>query len=373
MSFTQQLLAWFDDHGRKDLPWQQQISPYRVWISEIMLQQTQVSTVIPYFQRFMERFPDINGLAKAPQDEVLALWTGLGYYARARNLHKAAQLISEQYQGRFPETLDEVVALPGIGRSTAGAILSISHQQRHPILDGNVKRVLTRYHAIQGWPGQSAIEKLLWQRADEHTPKQRNADYTQAIMDLGATLCRRSKPACPHCPVQAGCQGFAQDLVTQLPTPKPKKQTPVRSTVMLLVTNTEGHVLLQQRPPSGIWGGLWSFPELDTGTAADIEHWCQQQLGRNVTALQRWPALRHTFSHFHLDIKPVVLRTHVCRNTVRDDAGQIWHPPAQTPHFGLATPVKQLLEQLDAGHQTEGQLILNNPDACIIEAEQGVC
>jgi len=346
MSFTQQLLAWFDDHGRKDLPWQQNINPYRVWISEIMLQQTQVSTVIPYFQRFMASFPSINDLAKAPQDEVLAHWTGLGYYARARNLHKAAQLIVEQHQGVFPEAIDEVIALPGIGRSTAGAILSISGQQRHPILDGNVKRVFTRYHAIQGWPGQSAIEKTLWQHANKHTPDQRNADYTQAIMDLGATLCRRSKPDCDNCPVKSGCQGLAQDIVAQLPTPKPKKQTPVRSTVMLLITNADGQVLLKQRPPSGIWGGLWSFPEIDKSAEADIKDWCEQQLGQVVTIHQRWPALRHTFSHFHLDIKPVVLLAENCDNSIRDDTGQVWHPPALAPNFGLAAPVKQLLQQL---------------------------
>lgn len=353
MSFTQQLLAWFDEHGRKDLPWQQAISPYRVWVSEIMLQQTQVSTVIPYFERFMTSFPELHNLAQAPQDEVLAHWTGLGYYARARNLHKAAQHIVEHYQGLFPESLDEVIALPGIGRSTAGAILSISRQQRQPILDGNVKRVLTRYHAIQGWPGQSSIEKALWLRADEHTPDQRNADYTQAIMDLGATLCRRSKPQCDRCPVQSGCQGLAQALVAQLPTPKPKKQTPVRNTVMLLITNAEGQVLLHQRPPSGIWGGLWSFPEIDNGSQAEIQTWCEQQLGQAVSLHQRWPALRHTFSHFHLDIKPVVLHAQTCSDTVRDDAGQIWHSPAQAANFGLAAPVKQLLQQLDASNQAK--------------------
>ncbi len=346
-SFSTQLLHWFDVHGRKDLPWQQMQSPYRVWISEIMLQQTQVTTVIPYFERFMQHFPDVVALANAPQDEVLHLWTGLGYYARARNLHQAAQQIRDEFAGEFPLTLDEVVALPGIGRSTAGAILSLSKQQRHAILDGNVKRVLARYHAIAGWPGTPIIEKQMWQLAERHTPQQRNSDYTQAIMDLGATLCRRSKPLCGSCPVRDGCQGQAQGIQNQLPTPRPKKNIPTRRVTMLLLQDEHNAVLLQQRPPSGIWGGLWSLPELDAESSdADLIHWCKNELGYAATVVQRGTRVRHTFSHFHLEIAPVVARITGADNAIRDVSNRRWYNTAAPDTLGLAAPVKRLLEVL---------------------------
>lgn len=343
-SFSQLLLRWFDQHGRHDLPWQIDRSPYRVWISEIMLQQTQVTTVIPYFERFMGRFPDVEHLASAKLDEVLHLWTGLGYYARARNLHKAAQIVQRDFAGQFPHTLDNVLALPGIGRSTAGAILAQSLGQRHAILDGNVKRVLTRLHAITGWPGQKPVEAQLWQLAEAYTPDARLADYTQAIMDLGATLCRRRQPHCDTCPVHRRCQACLQDSVSQYPSPKPKKTLPVRQTRMLVLQDQRGQFFLQQRPPSGIWGGLWSFPECPL--EADIENWCQQQLGLNIGPVQQADILRHTFSHFHLEIQPLRARLKDHTDCIMEATASVWYNTRQPDALGLPGPVKQLLEQL---------------------------
>jgi A/G-specific adenine glycosylase len=346
-SFSTRLLHWFDTHGRKDLPWQQEQSPYRVWVSEIMLQQTQVSTVIPYFMRFMQRLPDVIALANAPQDEVLHLWTGLGYYARARNLHKAAQQIRDEFKGEFPLEIEQVVALPGIGRSTAGAILSLSKQQRHAILDGNVKRVLARYHAIEGWPNTPSIEKEMWRLAEQHTPQQRNGDYTQAIMDMGATLCTRSKPLCAFCPMRDDCQAYAQGVQNSLPTPRPKKEIPTRRVMMVLLQDEYDAVLLQQRPPSGIWGGLWSLPELDADSSdAAIMQWCEDEFGCSAKIEQRGDLLHHTFSHFHLEIAPVVARITGSSNAVRDNGNSVWYNPAMPDARGLAAPVKKLLEML---------------------------
>ncbi len=252
--FQQNILTWFDQHGRKDLPWQKDISPYRVWLSEIMLQQTQVTTVIPYFNAFIEKFPDINTLANAPLDEVLHLWSGLGYYARARNLHKTAQLIAEL--GYFPDSLEALNKLPGIGLSTAGAILSIAFNKSHPILDGNVKRVLTRFKAVSGWSGDSGVNKQLWAISAQLTPKQRVADYTQAIMDLGATLCTRNKPKCDACPIKSFCIAKLTDTVALFPAPKPTKFIPTKKLTLLLLRNIDHSILLEKRPPTGIWGGL---------------------------------------------------------------------------------------------------------------------
>lgn len=342
---SQRLLNWFDQHGRHDLPWQVDRKPYRVWVSEIMLQQTQVTTVIPYFENFMARFPDIEYLASAKLDEVLHLWTGLGYYARARNLHKAAQMIETEHTGQFPESFDEVLALPGIGRSTAGAILAQSLGQRHAILDGNVKRVLTRLHTIEGWPGQKAVEQQLWQLAEKYTPNAKLADYTQAIMDLGATVCTRSKPHCDSCPVNEHCQACKQGKVSLYPSPKPKKALPVRQTRMLLLQDAQGHFLLQQRPPSGIWGGLWSFPECPL--EIDLNAWCEQQLGLEIGPVQQEAMLRHTFSHFHLDIHPVRARLKDHTDRVMEAAATLWYNTHQPDALGLPGPIKQMLEQLD--------------------------
>ncbi len=342
--FAERVLQWFDRHGRKDLPWQQSISPYRVWVSEIMLQQTQVATVIPYYARFMARFPDLASLADAPQDEVLHHWSGLGYYARARNLHRAAQQVRDEHGGVFPETMAAVGALPGVGRSTAGAILSLALGQHWPILDGNVKRVLARYFAVPGWPGQAAVLKRLWSLSEQLTPAARVADYNQAMMDLGATLCTRARPDCGRCPLGGGCQARAQGDVQAYPGRRPRKDLPVRAVQMLILHDPAGRVLLQQRPPAGIWGGLWGFPEL--ALEASVEAWCADNLGGVVGMDRALAARRHTFSHFHLDIHPIkiLLKEPGCR--VMEGAGQVWYNPAQPDARGLAAPVARLLQEI---------------------------
>lgn len=352
MTFATRLLAWYDRNGRKNLPWHRDRSPYRVWVSEIMLQQTQVATVIPYFERFMQRFPAVSDLAAAELDEVLHLWTGLGYYARARNLHRAAQVIAAEHGGRFPEAFDAVLALPGIGRSTAGAILAQALDQRHAILDGNAKRVLARYHAVEGWPGKPAVEKQLWQHAETHTPHSRVADYTQAIMDLGATLCRRGRPDCSACPLHADCEAHRLGREAGFPSPRPKKTLPVRRTCMLLLANGRGEVLLEQRPPSGIWGGLWSLPELDPEQPP--EDWARQQLGTGLRRRQTWPVLRHTFSHFHLEITPIVAELGKNRaDSVLEDPRRVWYNCASPDARGLAAPIRTLLERLQSESRQE--------------------
>ena len=343
-SFAGRVLTWFDQHGRKDLPWQYDTSPYRVWVSEIMLQQTQVRTVIPYFGRFMQRFPDVQALAAAPIDEVLHLWTGLGYYARARNLHRAAQEVCSEHAGNFPRDLEGLQSLPGIGRSTAGAILAIAFAQRASILDGNVKRVLARFHAVAGWPGHTAVHRQLWDFAEQHTPQQRVADYTQAMMDLGATLCTRSRPRCAECPLQASCSAHAQGLEGEFPGKKPRKVLPVRSTVFLILRDRQGHVLLQQRPASGIWGGLWCFPELDSVEAA--APWCRDRLGREPSATLPGPPFRHTFSHYHLDIQPLHVQLALQPEAVMEASDQLWYNVKKPLEIGLAAPVARLLASL---------------------------
>ncbi len=343
--FQQQLLAWFDQHGRKTLPWQQSITPYRVWLSEVMLQQTQVATVVPYFERFLATFPTVEELAAADIDQVLHLWTGLGYYARGRNLHKAARQVVEQHDGEFPATLEQLEALPGIGRSTAGAILSIAHRVATPILDGNVKRVLARLHAVEGWSGQSAVQQQLWRLSERYTPVERCADYTQAIMDLGATLCRRGKPDCDRCPLYDDCQARQLGAAASFPQPRPKKVLPVKPCWMLLLRDPQGRVLLQQRPPIGLWGGLWCLPQFDSLQAL------HDFLGDEVdgyAAVEVRTDFRHTFSHFHLQIHPVHADcSGMLAGRVRDCA-DLWFCPQQPVELGLAAPVKRLLKQLES-------------------------
>jgi len=345
-----QLLAWFDRAGRKDLPWQINPSPYRVWVSEIMLQQTQVATVIPYYLRFMERFPDVQGLASAALDDVLHLWTGLGYYARARNLHRAARLVCNQHHGVFPHDLGRLLQLPGIGRSTAGAVLALAHNARHAILDGNVRRVLARLHAIEGWPGTAAVEKKLWALAESHLPATRLRDYTQAFMDLGATVCTRSHPACTRCPLSPHCIAYTQQRTSDYPTPKPRATLPVRNITLVLLRNSTGAVLLLQRPPAGIWGGLWSLPECSHRTVRTVQRWCQQAFGLEARHIERWPVLRHTFSHFHLDILPVLAHVTQQHTAIMEQASGIWYNINQADARGLAAPVKRLLLELAQQH-----------------------
>jgi A/G-specific adenine glycosylase len=342
--FSGAVLGWAARYGRKDLPWQQNATPYRVWISEIMLQQTQVSTVLDYFARFMQRFPGLPDLARAQQDEVLHLWTGLGYYSRARNLHKTAQLLMAEHQGEFPRSVAELEQLPGIGRSTAGAIASLGMGLRAPILDGNVKRVLARYSALQEYPGTSQAMRQLWQLAEQLTPAAQQAGaYTQAMMDLGATLCTRSKPDCIRCPVQRGCRARLLGLENLLPVPRPKKELPQHHTHMPLLCNMQGEVLLQQRPSPGLWGGLYSLPELDS---IDLLPQLLQQLQLAESARSPLPALSHTFSHFRLHIQPWLVQ--VQASGVAEMAGtpQVWYNRQQPPAIGLAAPVKKLLGRL---------------------------
>ena len=340
--FSARVLEWFDQHGRKHLPWQQQINAYRVWLSEIMLQQTQVATVIPYFERFVARFPTVESLAAAPIDEVLHLWTGLGYYARARNLHKCAQTVVNEHAGKFPCSVEGLAELPGIGRSTAGAIASIAYQQSAAILDGNVKRVLARYHAVEGWPGQTEVAAKLWVIAEGYTPESRPNHYTQAMMDLGATLCTRSKPKCVLCPLKDGCIAFAQGNPQDYPGKKPKKALPEKAVQLLMLRNPAGDLLLRQRPAQGIWGGLWSFPELaiDADAADYAAHYFGEVAGREV-----WTSYRHTFSHYHLDITPVLIQLAKAPQTI-GEAATHWYNPHQPDALGLAAPVKKLLEKI---------------------------
>jgi len=335
------VLRWFDRHGRKSLPWQHAKNPYRVWISEIMLQQTQVATVIGYYQNFMVRFPDVQTLAAAPLDEVLALWAGLGYYSRARNLHAAAKYVVAHFAGAFPKTVAEMIELPGIGRSTAGAILSLGSDLRAPILDGNVKRVLCRVAGISLHEDVRRNEQRLWQLADELTPTTRVADYNQAMMDIGATVCTRGMPNCAMCPFNLSCVARAEQNFSAYPGSKPAKVLPEKSTRMLVLLNCRDEVLLQQRPPSGIWGGLWVLPEvpelLSPGEFAE-------QFG-NATGLRALLPLRHTFSHFHLDI-------HTFAGVMRGNGSRImdspwrWQPMTNLKAVGLPAPIQRLLTQI---------------------------
>ena len=341
--FSAALLAWFDQHGRKDLPWQQAISPYRVWVSEIMLQQTQVSTVIPYFERFIASFPNVEALAGAEQDEVLHHWTGLGYYARARNLHACAKRVVDELDGKFPCSVDALTDLSGIGRSTAGAIVSIAFGERALILDGNVKRVLARYYAVEGWTGQAKVQDQLWQHADHNTPTLRIADYTQAIMDLGAKLCTRSRPGCETCPLQAGCQAYAREETKRFPNPKPKKKLPIRHTCLLILKNQQGEVLLEKRPPIGIWGGLWSLPQHEDSNTL-LETFSHYQPARMESSqVNGKTGFRHTFSHFHLDIEPVYARSSQPAPTLHEPERWRWFDPRNPDAIGLAAPIKKLL------------------------------
>ncbi|QAU23035.1 A/G-specific adenine glycosylase [Dyella sp. M7H15-1] len=341
-SFANTLLAWFDDHGRHDLPWQHPRDAYRVWLSEIMLQQTQVATVIPYFQRFVTQLPTLRDLATADEDTVLALWSGLGYYRRARFLHKAAQLCVEQHNGDMPRDFAALMALPGIGRSTAGAILAQAYGLRLPILDGNVKRVLTRFHGIFGHPSERDVEKQLWQRADEHTPVGRTADYTQAIMDLGATLCVRTRPLCTECPARVDCVAVRDNLTAQLPTPKPGKAIPTRSTVMLIVRDREGRVMLQRRGLQGVWSGLWSLPEAEDSDSA----WRQAQCNARIEDAQSLTPFVHVFSHYRLQIQPLLFDHAAPAHAIADNPSLRWCALNELPSLGLPAPVRTLLTTL---------------------------
>lgn len=340
-TFHRRVLHWFDQYGRHDLPWQKDLSPYRVWVSEIMLQQTQVATVIPYFERFMQSFPTVEVLASASEDSVLHHWTGLGYYARARNLHAAAKTVVRDYGGEFPRSVAALCELKGIGRSTAGAIAAIAMGLHAPILDGNVKRVLARHNAIRGWPEQNSVKNKLWDIANTLTPKRRIGDYTQAMMDLGATLCTRSKPQCPSCPLSDDCQALQQGITGEVPGKKPKKAIPVRGITFFIFVNSAKEVLLEKRPPNGIWGSLYSFPEGDK--TEDIPTTLMNFV-EPVSAVRLSP-LRHTFSHFHLDIQPVLFEIKRLP-TVAESDRWLWYPLDNSVQVGLAAPVSKILKSL---------------------------
>lgn len=342
--FQQNLLNWFDQFGRKDLPWQYPVTAYRVWVSEIMLQQTQANTVIAYFNTFIQHYPDIQTLANASLDEVLSLWSGLGYYARARNLHKTAIIINKK--NHFPDSLEDLVALPGIGASTAGAILSLAFNKRQAILDGNVRRVLARFHAIQGWTGSTQINQRLWKISKQYTPERRVADYTQAIMDLGATLCTRSKPRCMDCPLQADCLALDQQRADELPTPKPSKKIPVKQCIFIIAINANQQILLEKRAPTGIWGSLWSVPEI--AKQAELDAWLLKK-AIVVTKKQLLEVRRHTFSHYHLDYQPIVLNTENLINNTLESATTFWYKHRHSKNIALPTPVKRLFDELSKG------------------------
>jgi A/G-specific adenine glycosylase len=334
--FQEAVLTWFNQHGRHDLPWQKNPSPYRVWVSEIMLQQTQVSTVIDYYARFMKKFPNLKLLAQAKLDDVLQLWTGLGYYARARNLHRCAQILMDTYQGRFPLDIERVCELPGIGRSTAGAILSLSKNIDAAILDGNVKRVLARCFTVEGIPDQRATLNTLWEISTKLTPISHAKPYNQAMMDLGATVCTRSKPNCPSCPLKSLCRAYKTNTVANFPTRKSKSKLPIKKKHFLIIQNAAGEILLQKRPNSGIWGGLWSFPEAELG-----------EVNRPHKAM---PVFQHAFSHYILEIHPLIIRP-IKNNELRPN--ELWHAPDKPLPGGIPKPCLMLLDLICANQAAE--------------------
>jgi A/G-specific adenine glycosylase len=347
-SFSTAILQWFADHGRKNLPWQHDITPYRVWLSEIMLQQTQTATVIPYFHQFTSKYPTIQLLSKASIDDVLALWSGLGYYARGRNLHKTAQIIDQNYGGIFPDNLDGLIKLPGIGRSTAGAIASISMGKNIAILDGNVKRVLCRFYQIEGWPGTKLVENQLWAIAEQLVPQKNCNDYTQAMMDLGATLCTRSKPKCQICPLVLRCDAYQSNNVLTYPYKKPKKDKPIKNTQFLIFQLPNKKILLEKRPSKGIWGGLWSFPELEL--EQDGYQHSVEKYGCNVINVQKGNTFKHTFSHYHLNIHPIYVQLSGLTGEGSECNDIKWTHPKNHNKIGVPSPIKTLLNQLSIGY-----------------------
>ncbi len=343
LSFSSRLLTWYDRAGRKDLPWQLDKTPYRVWVSEIMLQQTQAQTVIPYFVRFIKRFPTPAALAAAPLDEVLKQWAGLGYYARARNLQLAARQLCARFDGEVPRQYEHLVALPGIGRSTAGAILALCFDRAFPILDGNVKRVLARHENVAGWPGKAAVARQLWTLAETLLPRRRVSDYTQAIMDLGAGVCTRARPRCGDCPVSRDCKARLSGCVAERPAIRPPRRKPTRSTVMLIVTHRD-RVLLRRRPATGIWGGLLCLPEVEQ--PGDAASWCRRQLGLEAETV-RWQSLMHEFTHFKLSIKPMAVHCLRPPRRVMEENNLVWYKIRDADGAGVPAPVKKLLARLD--------------------------
>jgi len=340
--FAARLIAWQKCHGRHGLPWQASRDPYAVWLSEIMLQQTQVAAVIPYYQRFLSRFPDIPSLAAASLDEVLAHWSGLGYYSRARSLHRAAVLIAAHHGGVFPHDFEHIIALPGIGRSTAAAVSVFAFGAKEAILDGNVKRVLARHQGVAGYPGATQVAAELWTAAENLLPHREVETYTQALMDLGATVCTRARPACTTCPVNVDCVARRDDRVAELPAPRPKKAQPLKRTVMLLLLHDD-EIFLEKRPPTGIWGGLWSLPEIAPGQR--VEDYCLERFGAAAECTEPLPLLAHAFTHFKLEItpQPAILAT---RPQAVNEGEGVWLGMSEAQQAPLPAPVRKLLKQV---------------------------
>lgn len=362
-SFSELILNWYDKYGRKSLPWQLEQTPYKVWLSEIMLQQTQVATVIPYFEAFTTRFPTVIDLANASLDEVLHLWTGLGYYARARNLHKAANKIISDFNGEFPSNFLDMISLPGVGRSTAGAVLSLSLSQHHSILDGNVKRTLSRHFAVKGWPGKKTVENLLWELAEKNTPINGVKKYNQAMMDIGSMVCTPRNPKCSLCPVSNNCEANIQGQQSLFPEKKPKKTIPEK-TACFVIFQYKNTVLLEQRPLSGLWGGLWCLPETDEKNISSFiaqKTKCMEYQSVKEDTIEYLGAFRHTFSHFHLDIVPIrhMLKTQPStqkKNTCIEADNTLWYNLNQPQKIGLASPIKKILLQLTKNISTQSEL-----------------
>jgi len=341
--FASRLITWQRAHGRHGLPWQDTRDPYRIWLSEVMLQQTQVATVIPYFERFVAEFPHVRALGAAPVERVLEHWSGLGYYRRAHHLHAAAMSVVEQWDGVFPADADTLSTLPGIGRSTAAAIAVFASGARAAILDGNVKRVLARHRGIEGFPGAAKVETQLWQVAETLLPARDIEAYTQALMDLGATLCTRARPNCAVCPVADDCVAFKQDRISELPSPRPNKALPQRELRVLLIEHG-GEILFERRPPLGIWGGLWSLPELTLD--ADVRATVKARFAAEVTVGDELPAIAHAFTHFALTLHPQ--RVNARRWPSRAEMpGTLWLTPADARGAALPAPIKKLLRTLE--------------------------
>ncbi|PIE44523.1 MAG: A/G-specific adenine glycosylase [Gammaproteobacteria bacterium] len=363
--FSNALLDWFVQKGRKDLPWQTDKNAYKVWVSEIMLQQTQVKTVIPYFEKFVRRFPTLAALAKAEQDEVLAHWSGLGYYARGRNLHASAIICMTKYNGTLPANLNDLVSLPGIGRSTAGAILAIAYQIRAPILDGNVKRVLARFLGIAGWPGKKAVENQLWQAAEHFTPNDQLAEYTQAIMDLGATVCTRTTPLCEQCPINDSCIAWVNGRIADLPTKKPKRTNPTKHAWLLIIRNQNKEIWLEKRPDNGIWGGLWSLPQHDTQeTEAQIVAQVATRRQLVIESHHSLDEFSHVFSHFTLKLRPLILEVQTTEQLSEQTqeyrhglTNKGWKSTMAATNLGLPAPIKKVLFSIQTENRAKRQRI----------------
>ncbi len=336
------MLPWFELHGRKTLPWQINTNPYRVWVSEIMLQQTQVNTVIPYYEKFVKAFPDIKSLANATQDSVLSHWSGLGYYARARNLHKAAQSVCDAHDGKLPKDIDTLQTLPGVGRSTAGAILSLAYGQKHAILDGNVKRVLSRCYEVKGWPGKADVLRRLWMLSERVIPKKDTASFNQSLMDLGATICNRSKPNCNLCPLNSICRSYKSRRQLDYPFPKSKKVLPIKETTMLLIHDSEGQILLNKRPSTGLWGGLWTLPEIEN--LKSLASWCENNGLKALSNPKIVAEFQHTFSHFQLQIEALALYVEPTDETLLKATACLWYKGGSNIG-GMPSPTTKLLSR----------------------------